>query len=417
MVLTTVSRVRVNYRRPDWARRINAMGDAVGNPRGLVSLDPDELLAVATESVGEDDFGSETWREPFRRLACALDEEADLNTLGRLMTRQELIRGLRTRLLLQRARRENAAIENEAVTAPIVITGPARSGTTLLHHLLGKDPQLRAPLAWEVAHPVPLPGDSEDRRVELAECEFDLWADIQPEQAAIHEHVARLPVECIHILALEYDPTYWVNMVNVPTWTLWRLFTDLEPVYRFHESFLQVLQHGEAPRRWILKSPAHLGRLATLFAVYPDARVIHTHRDPLKTVPSTVSMVATIHWLRTETVPAEDLAQLIPVGFHMLLTDVIEARTDRSLPDDQIVDIQYLDLMRDPVASIERLYSELGLAFDRRFADTIRSHRGTKPRTEHGVHGYSLEQFGLSADDLRRTFLNYTDHYGIEFEV
>ena len=45
---------------------------------------------------------------------------------------------------------------------------------------------------------------------------------------------------------------------------------------------------------WVLKSPVHLHALPTLLAVYPDARLVVTHRDPLTVLASLTSLVATL---------------------------------------------------------------------------------------------------------------------------
>src|SRR3990172_4240382 len=175
------------YERPSWVRRINAMGDSVGGARRLLPLDAEALLATAAASLGGGefgDFGDPRWRERFASLVAALDA-ADLNAVGRLLTRQELLRSLRSRHLLARAWDEKPAIAGERIPAPVIVTGPARSGTSILFELLWLDPAFRAPLAYEALHPLALPGETSDRRAEIGECEQELWADVQPEFAAI----------------------------------------------------------------------------------------------------------------------------------------------------------------------------------------------------------------------------------------
>ncbi|MBY0275545.1 hypothetical protein K2Z84_09390, partial [Candidatus Binatia bacterium] len=147
------------YRRPDWVRRLNAMAGSVGgDARRLVALDGAELLETAERSLDgsppRGDLGDPVWRERFTNLVRALDA-APLTLVGRLMTRQELLRGMRTRMLLTRALDETPAIASERIVAPMIVTGPARSGTSILFELLWLDPTLRAPLACEALHPLP----------------------------------------------------------------------------------------------------------------------------------------------------------------------------------------------------------------------------------------------------------------------
>ena len=169
----------------------------------MVPLDPNELLELAIDSVGgepDGDFGQPDWKSTFAELVATVDA-APMNTLGRLMTRQELIRCIRTRLLLTRRWDQVPSPGDEQIVAPVVITGPARSGTTILFELLSLDPTLYAPPTWEVLHPLLAPDLDHDDRPAFGQCESELWTDIQPELAALHEWRADLPAECITLTA------------------------------------------------------------------------------------------------------------------------------------------------------------------------------------------------------------------------
>lgn len=402
------------YRRPDWVRRVNAMAPGVGGARHLVSLDPDELVAAACRATGLDDFGAPTWEEPFRRLVAALDGESNLHVVGRLMSRHDLLRHLCTRLRVVDALARDPGIADEPIEAPVFITGPARSGTSILQELLGEDPQLRPPLAWEMAHPFPPPEGTPDERVSWAEAEFDLWADVQPEFAAIHEMSARLPEECLWLFAPEFEGTFWATCTDVMSFLAWRASSNVEPCYRFHKTMLQVLQRGRPRRPWVLKSPVHLARLPLLFAVYPDARVIVTHRDPARTVPSTISTLAAGRWTRCDGIDPMQIAATAGYGLRATLGALSASRP--SLPAGQVADIVYLDLLRDPVGAIERAYGTLGLTFTPAFAASIEAYLAARPQTKHGVHRYSAAAYGIDADALRADFADYMATFGVAAE-
>ena len=193
------------------------------------------------------------------------------------------MRSLRTRLLLNRVMVEEPAIADEVIEAPVIVTGPARSGTTILFELLWLDPTLRAPLAWEALHPVALGSllSDEDRRA-FSECEQEFWADVQPEFAAIHELRSDLPVECVTLSAPSFCGPHWAMVSQAAAAAM-----DSERNYDFHRRILQVLQRGAPGRSWLLKTPAHLMTLELLFATSPAAWVVQTHRDPARTMPST----------------------------------------------------------------------------------------------------------------------------------
>lgn len=405
------------YRRPDWVRRLNAMAGAVGgDARRLVSLDGDELLASAERALGGalpgGDLGDPVWRKRFTSLARALDA-APLTVVGRLMTRQELLRGLRTRLLLAHEVDAHPEIASERITTPMIVTGPARSGTTILFELLWLDPTLRAPLACEALHPLPrrAPGDTSGDRLVWTECEQELWADVQPEFAAIHELRADLPVECVTLTLPSFAGSHWM-LIAAPGagWTM-----DVGVNYEFERRILQVLQHGDPRTTWLLKTPAHLLTMEDLFAAFPDAWIVQTHRDPAKTIPSTVSTTAMVHWMRTEQVDAATLAQAILAGFAYGLNHTVELRTSGPYRD-RFVDVHFDRLMRDPVAEVRQAYARMGRDLTAEHAERIRGYLRDKPKGKFGTHQYTPEDWGFSADGLRADLKPYIDHFGVALE-
>ena len=332
------------------------------------------------------------------------------------MARNDLLRHLSTRLLVIDAAAKDPSITAEEVTAPVFITGPARSGTSILHELLAEDPALRAPLAWEMAHPFPPPAGTPDERAAWAEPEFDLWADVNPAFGAVHELKASLPEECLWLLAPEFDSGFWATNSDIPSFLAWRAGTDPLPAYRMHKLMLQVLQHqSPGPARpWVLKSPMHLMRLPAVFAVYPDARVILTHRDPVKTVASSVSTLAAGRWVRSNDVDTEQIAASSGFGLSLMLNMLVEQRSQ--LPAGQVADLHYLDLVRDPVGAIEAAYAQLGLPFDPAMPEKIRAYLAARPQHKHGEHRYSAADFGLDPAEIRETFLPYTDAFHVTYE-
>ncbi|MEN8158808.1 MAG: sulfotransferase [Myxococcota bacterium] len=400
------------YQRPDWVRRLNAMGDSVGGgPEGarrLIPIDADALLTEAERSIGTlptSDFGDPDWRRRFRELAPALDA-SPLHVVGRLLTKQELLRSLRTRLLLCRTLDERPAIVDERVEAPVIVTGPARSGTSITFELFWLDPTLRAPLAWEALYPV---GTPDDGRAAWSECEQELWADVQPEFAAVHELKSDLPVECVTLTAPCFAGPHWpmISQAVSPP--------DPALMYDFHRRILQVLQHGAEPRSWLLKTPGHLATLDLLFATYPDAWVVQTHRDPAKTMPSTVSTTALVQWMRTDDVDAPKLSAAIEAVFGFALNQVAERRARGELPD-RFVDVHFQDLMRDPVATLGAAYERMGRPFSDAHAGAIRRYLADKPKGKFGVHSYTPEEWGYTADGLRKRLAPYIEHFGVALE-
>jgi hypothetical protein len=403
------------HRRPDWVRRLNAMADAVGgDARRIVPLDAGALVADADAALPPGpcgDFGDPGWRARFAALVAAVDASA-MHVVGRLMTRQELLRALRTRLLLARELDAHPQIAAERVVAPIVVTGPARSGTTILFELLALDPALRAPLACEVLHPVPrLPPGTLGARRAWSECEQELWADVQPEFAAMHELRADLPVECVTLTQPCFAGSHWAMIAQLAGWAM-----DVDVMYDFHRRLLQVLQSETPPRTWLLKTPGHLLTMEALFATYPDAWVVQTHRDPAKTMPSTVSTTAMVQWLRTDDVAVGPLAETIRMAFTYGLNHSVELRADPARAP-RFVDVHFERLLREPVAALAAAYAAMDRPFTDGHAARVRAYLAEKPQGKFGAHRYAPEDWGFTADAVRADLAPYLRHFAVALEA
>jgi hypothetical protein len=385
------------------------MGDSVLGAHHLMSLEPDALIEQACVATGLSDFGDfdGDWRARLDHVVEEIERTGQLHVVGRLMTRQEILRGLISRLLLTRRHRANAAIANEKIEAPIVIAGPARSGTTILHELLWLDPEARCPLAYEALHPAPPASLAGELRAQVAECEQELWSDVQPEFAAIHELASRLPMECIAIRQPSFGGFHWPMVADIPGFV-----PDFPAAMAYHRAVLQSLQHGAPRRTWVLKTPVYLMMLDVLFASFPDANVVVTHRDPVKTLPSGLSTIAAVRWLRSDHV---ELEKLDGYGSGLLLLALMQREQSGTLPG-RVVHVQFDDLMRDPVAAMEHLYDGIGRPFQSVHADKIRDYLAHKPKGKFGAHKYAAEDWGLDPARIRRDLAPYTEYYRVPRE-
>lgn len=400
------------YPRPDWVRRVNQMGAAVGGAHQLIALDSDELVRLARESTGLDDFGDfdGDWRGRLDSLLTEIERTAQLSVVGRLMTRQEILRCLRTRLFMTRALTNDPAILDQRIEAPIIVTGPGRSGTTILFELLALDPGLRSVLATEAAHPLPASDDPE-AILAMTECEQELWTDVQPEYASIHEHGSHLPVECIHAMMPSFASFMWWITSNVPGWV-----PDLGAAMRFHEVHLKLLQSRSPGKTWVLKTPTYLPILDLVFAVYPDAWILLTHRDPMKTVPSGLSTLASVRWQRSDAVDPASFGGEGGLGTHALMLDLKRRREAGELPD-RFVDLHFLDQLRDPIGAIRRAYEKMERPFESEHAERIQRYLARKPKDKHGRHRYDPSDWGYTPEQIREQTRGYVDAYGVELEA
>jgi hypothetical protein len=402
------------FPRPPWVRRLNAMGQAAGSSAHLVPLDAGALVDAATQSTGIREFadlGDGDWETRLRALVAAVNA-SDLTVVGRLMTREEILRGLRTRLYLGDERRRDPSVAEEVIAAPVVVTGPARSGTTILFELLALDGGLRSPIATDVLHPAsPDTVDAADRRA-MTESEQEFWEDVQPEFASMHELRSDLPVECITICAPSFAGSHWQMVLDDFGGWLPDTVADLA----FHKAVLQSVQHGEPVKQWLLKTPAYIFLLDDLLRVYPDASVIFTHRDPARTMPSTVSITSTIRWLRSDTVDISGTAELVAALFTAGLTTVAERQATGDLPP-ATGHVRFGDLMSDPVTAIAAAYDGIGREFTASHRAAVVRYLADKPRGKHGTHDYTAQEWGYDPALLRRELDLYITTFGIADEI
>ena len=348
--------------RPAWVRSLHAAVDA-----RWISLDADELLEAAQRETGLRDFGGDEFLTPYRIFQRACEDEAKLHALGRMLVRGDVLTWLTNRLRLTDARKRDPAIATQRIERPIFITGLPRTGTTILHELLMLDPNNRVPLHWEVRLPCPAPEAASyqtDPRIARAEDELQLWNHIVPEYRAMHELGARIPVEDIQITPPTFVTDELIGRHIVPSYAAWYASADKSVAFAFHRRFLQHLQSRHARARWVLKSPSWLGLLPVLFGEYPDARVVITHRDPLKVLPSVVSILYSTAFVRSDAVDAEMFkGWFSPETCRALLDAMCAFRDSGAIPREQFSDVLYANVVRDPARAVEQIYARFGLPY------------------------------------------------------
>lgn len=403
--------------RPAWVRALNRLGDP-----GTICLDPDALTLEATRRTGLADFGGDGWREGFEIFLRALEEEAQLNFIGRTLARSDVLNWLENRLEMTEARRQHPEIDDERVEKPLFITGLPRTGTSILHDLMGHDPASRVPLAWEVRHPCPPPEAARyesDPRIDRADEEIRLWCEIVPEYDSMHELGARIPVECIQITAHEFKSDELSGRHVVPSYAAWLATTaDLVPAYAFHRRMLQLLQWRSPGERWVLKAPSHLAALGPLLAVYPDARIVWTHRDPLTVMASVASILFSTAWVRSDAVDAEQVLQWFSGETCAAILAAGAAVRERGDVDaGHFHDVRYTDLVDDPLKTIAGIYEHFAMPFDARAESEIRAAIDARPKGRHGAHRYDFESTGFDPRRERERFAGYQARFGVASEV
>src|ERR1700751_3649058 len=346
---------------PSWRTGWKAWGDDIS--RKLWFLDRHALSAEARRRTRLEDFGDPPIDPGLRVLVSSLELEADLHPLGRFFMRKHLRELLETRLRLTHAWSQRAeTLEASLIRRPIFITGMPRSGSTFLHELLAEDPENRVPRVWEVMFPISTqskPSKKVERRVRKAEASLSWFRRLAPGADAVYPMRAWTPHECVAIHSYTLLSEEFVSTSYVPTYEAFLHRADLGPTYAWQRRFLQYLQLGCGEKRWILKSPDHVYSLDKLLAVFPDALVIRTHRNPVEVVKSQLQLTQVLEGLYSRPCRPNKLAMREVRKIGEISDQITRFQDKHPQKPGQFVDVTYSELVTDPLAVVRRIYDRL----------------------------------------------------------
>ncbi len=401
--------------RPKAIAALNGVGRLL-EPLGLrASLDAASLIAAARRKTGLQDFGDESFRTGLEVLTRSLDTEAHLHPVGRLIMRQRLIGLLAVRLQAQALFTRHPEIRQQPIAAPLVIAGLQRTGTTMLHRLLAADPRMRAMRSYEAMNPIrgEYATGSIDPRLKATRLAEKALKYMAPEFFSIHPVDADAPEEEILLMDYAFLSDVAESLADVPSYAAWLEKQDVTPAYAYMKSLLQLMQWQQPQRRWVLKTPAHLGHLDILLKVFPDAKIIQTHRDPARTAASYSSMIAHGHGVFTDSVDAHAVA----AHWHRKNVGMVEAALRvREHHPAAFIDVSYYDVIKDPLAQIKRIYEFAGIELSADAVAAMEATRRENPQNKHGVHNYQLADFGLTLAQIRRDYGPYCQYFAIPEE-
>ena len=378
------------------------------------ALDADSLHRAAYRRAGLRSYGSWDIAQPLERLLKSYRDEAALTTLGRITVRELVVSLLDNLLRMEAERSANPSIEQQRITAPVFIIGLPRTGTTHLHGLISQDPVNRAPLTWEVMYPAASPSPAGVERARSQTGTRLNWADrLAPEFMRIHPIAPDLPQECIAITAQVFMSIQFHTTHDVPSYQDWLESASQRLAFDFHHRFLQHLQAKAAVdgARWVLKAPGHLFALEGLLERYPDARIVHTHRDPLRVMASMASHATVLRRAFSDKAVATKIAADWTDRWSRALDTFLAVR-DRA-PSSQFLDVNFESIESDPLGTAERVYDFLGWPLASAARNAMQSFLAANPKNKHGVHSYTLEQFGLSRAALTERFRSYCERFRI----
>ena len=390
---------------------------------GSAQLDKHFLMDQAAAATGLDDFGDRWFERPFDALLDSVKHEARLNAAGDFSAMKQFHHVLRDRLYAQMWFKRHPEILARPLKNPVGIVGPMRSGTTRLHRLLASDQRFAHLRSFETISPVPRPefedvlaGEKEDFRPKLAARIMKVARLANPRTLSIHPTGPYEPEEELGLLVASMWSMKHDAQWHVPSYAQWCEGENPVEAYRHMANLLRLIgwsQQESSLRPWILKTPQHMLDLPALLEVFPDARLIFTHRDPKQVVGSAASLA----WNQTiiysdHNDPAQTGRQWL--GKTATMIERMRAARD-AIPRDRMIDVQYDDMETDWRGTMERVYRFLELDMAPA-VDGMQRFLDRSARLKRRPHRYSLAEFGLRADEVDERFADYTATYGIPVE-
>lgn len=373
------------------------------------------LLAAASAATGLEDFGDRYFMTGLSRLVEALPDEAQLNATGEQMVYGGIINLLVNRLRYVQDLKHHPEILDEKIVKPIIVLGLPRTGTTKLQRVLSADPEVQRMDYWRTTNPAPFPGEEPGNpkgRIDAALAVEQLLATNFPGWMARHPTEALEPDEELHLMHGSFECMISWLFSRVPSYYEYISHCDQLPMYRHLYQQIQYLQWqdgGARGRPWIMKSPVHINALPALLEVFPDAVLVHCHRDLQKVLPSFASLIE-----EARKIGSDHVDPLI-VGREMMeywATALDRYLIERDkLPEDRILDVQFEEITNDIVGVIHRIYQRAGRVLTPEAVAAFKEKEASQPEHHWGTYSYSAANYGYTTDIIDRRFAEYRKRF------
>jgi len=398
--------------------------NAIGLAR--FSLDPDNLLAAAHKATGLRDFGDDSFLDPMQRLIASLEAEADLNPVGRFMNRTNILRLLKHRLYAQDLLTRHPEILQRDIPDPVVVVGLGRSGTTRLHRLLAADTHFLHLTSWESVFPVPYPecfaaraqGRTDPRIIALDQG-LRAVMYMSPQVAAVHPLGTFEVEEEVGLLQHAFSSQIFEIQAKIPSFAEWLMTHDQHAAYDYMVVLMKIIswfRNDPEDKPWVLKTPQHMQDLDALLQVFPNARLVCSHRDPIKAVGSICSTAWNAMVRDNDGMAADWLGPQWLSKTERMLHKTLRVRDEIVAPENQY-DIQYADITADWQGALQGVYDFLNLPFTNEARRNMQGWLDRNKQHQHGAHKYSLAEFGLDAQEVDRRLMFYRERFNIPYET
>ncbi|MCL9999980.1 MAG: sulfotransferase [Erythrobacter sp.] len=350
---------------------------------------PHGARAEAAEHGGRSEEDVADFRERLGRLIASIGDEADLNPLGRAMAWGQLSRMVKNRLAFGALWLERPELLETRLAPPIIVIGHMRSGTTRIHTLLAADPAHAHTRYCDAYHPVPTPLGM--NRVKAA-LELAMLGLLNPWMQSIHPMAPAAVEEELAWLSAALHHSIYESQWHIPAYSAWSEAHSPLPVYREFQRILatDAAHRGLAGLPRVLKVPAFAEDLATLLALYPDARLVLATREHEAVLKSAISLAANQMAMQSDT------CCLDAIGARWRHKIALrEARMAEALEGWQgpVARACFDALNADWETAIAGIYADLGLALTPVARAAMRKIMAASEGGHHRAHAAQLARF------------------------
>lgn len=370
------------------------------------------LLDAVRATAGLDDFGTDrAFLKGLDVLVDAAPREARLNAIGEQLVYGGILRLLVNRLRYVRDLKAHPEIQQERIVKPIVVIGLPRTGTSKLQRVLSCDPDAQRLDLWKQQNAAPFPGELPGKplaRIEAARAVEQMLSTMFPGFQARHPLEAEEPDEELHLMEGSFDCMLSWVFTRLPSFRQHVDASDPRAMYRWLYAMLQYLQWqdgGGRGRPWMMKSPTHIGVLDHFLEIFPDAVLVHTHRDPRAVIPSFASLITEARKVGSDQVDPVEVGREILDYWTDQMNRYLVLR-DR-LPKDRVIDVQFDEVRSDIVGVIRRIYASIGRTLTAEAITAFKAYEARRPEHHFGSYQYTAEDHGLSVDEIDQRFAAY----------
>ena len=374
-------------------------------------LDAERLINEAQRVTGLTDFGPFEFETALRKLLDCCAREVPLSEQGIVLLQADIVRVLVNRLRMQRDITTHPEILEEDVSDPFIVFGLPRSGTTKLHKMLSAPDTVQKTLFWKLLHPAPFPDAIEselDPRI-IAVANSGLLTEGKPDMDAAHRIAVKEVEEEGLVYQMSFKDFNWDMILHSSTYFDWIMSESSADSYRLAKTVFQYLQWqdgGKRDRPWVFKSVSHLAYVDTLLESFPNATLIQPHRDPHKCIPSFAKFTTGLVGVYADSLDKHKHGAATLKDWRLAMERYLSVREDLKL-DDRILDVEYETVRHDPMSIIREAYARSPYSLSDEADQTMLEWHNENVQGKHGSHEYSLEEFGLSQEDIEENFGPY----------